>query len=38
VLKENEAQDEANPVEKSTVEEVDLGYIDLFESDPAHYR
>jgi hypothetical protein len=37
-LKENEAQDEAKPAGKSAAEEVDLGYIDLFEPGPAHYR
>jgi hypothetical protein len=37
VLKENEAQDEAKQTEKKGAEEVDLGYIDLFEPDPAHY-
>jgi hypothetical protein len=38
VLKENKAQDEDKLAEKKEAEEVDLGYIDLFEPDPAHYR
>ena len=38
VLKENKAQDETKLAEKKKAEEVDLGYIDLFEPDPAHYR
>ncbi len=38
VLKKNETQDEAKLSEKKEDEEVDLGYIDLFEPDPAHYR
>ena len=38
VLKENKAQDETELAEKKEAEEVDLGYIDLFEPDPAHYR
>ncbi len=38
VLKENKAQDETKLAEKKKAEEVDLGYIDLFEPDPAHYQ
>jgi hypothetical protein len=38
VLKGNEVQSEAKLAEKKEDEEVDLGYIDLFEPDPAHYR
>ena len=38
VLKENKAQDEYKLAEKKEDEEVNLVYIDLFESDPAHYR
>jgi hypothetical protein len=38
VLKEKKAQDEDKLAEKKEAEEVDLGYIDLFEPDPAHYR
>jgi hypothetical protein len=37
VLKENKAQDEDKLAEKKEAEEVDLGYIDLFEPDPAHW-
>jgi hypothetical protein len=37
VLKENEAQDGDKLEEKKESEEVDLGYIDLFEPDPDHW-
>jgi hypothetical protein len=38
VLKKNETEDEGKVTKKKEVEEVDLGCIDLFEPDPAHYR
>jgi hypothetical protein len=38
VLKGSEVQSEVKVAEKKEDEEVDLGYIDLFEPDPAHYR
>ncbi len=38
VLKGSEVQSKVKLTEKKEDEEVDLGYIDMFESDPAHYR